>query len=56
MREYIFLDENNVVIAIESMDIHDTSKDFEYSAAISVENNVRPEIGQSYNGLTNTFS
>lgn len=55
MREYIFLDKNNIVITIEMMDIHNTSKDFEYFAAISVENNIRPEVGQFYNGLTNTF-
>ena len=55
MKEYTFLDENNIVIKIASMDIQNPLNDFEYSAAISVENNIRPEVGQLYNGLTNTF-
>jgi|TARA_R110000772_G_scaffold60491_1_gene136631 hypothetical protein len=55
MKEYVFLDENNIVIKIDFMNIENSRKDFVYSAAVSIENNVRPEVGQFYNALTNTF-
>jgi hypothetical protein len=54
MKEYAFLDENDIVIAIGYMDIFNPPTDFEFRAAILITG-VTPTIGQKWDGLQNQF-
>ena len=54
MREYAFLDENNIVIAIGYMDIFNPPTDFEFRGAILITDTT-PTIGQKWDGLSNQF-
>jgi hypothetical protein len=54
MREYAFLDENNIVISIGYMDIFNPPTDFEFTGAILITNDI-PLIGQVWDGELNQF-
>jgi hypothetical protein len=51
MKEYAFLDENNIVIAIDYMDIFDYEFPIVYRMAIQLTDAIgRPTIGQRFDG------
>jgi hypothetical protein len=54
MKEYVFLDDNNIVIKIDYMDIFNPPTDFDFRSAVTV-GDIRPKVGQKYNGLTNSY-
>lgn len=54
MKEYAFLDENDIVIAIGYMDIFNPPTDFEFRGAIQIVDTT-PTIGQRWDGVLNEF-
>lgn len=54
MKEYAFLDENDIVIAIGYMDIFNPPTDFEFRGAILITDTT-PTIGQRWDGELNQF-
>jgi hypothetical protein len=54
MKEYAFLDDNNIVINIGYMDIFNPQTDFEFRGAVLITD-VAPIVGQVWNPHTNKF-
>jgi hypothetical protein len=54
MKEYAFLDENSIVMAVGYMDIFNPPTEFEFVGAIQITD-VTPTIGQRWDGELNQF-
>lgn len=54
MKEYAFIDENDIVISVGLMDIFNPPTDFEFKGAIQITD-ATPTIGQRWDGELNQF-